>query len=395
MKKLITDDKMEQLLKSIEIGMSEASNSEKFKDYLKFQSKNYTHSVKNTLLANQQYFQQQIDKGLQPPLQTVGLFKGQDQWEELDRNIKPGEIPLEIFQPILKKKLLRDKEVAYVNYKSLKVGSNLTLNVVLRDVIYSGKGLYVYMLELISMSGKEVQGILRATSKTHLEFKMIYNIKGTIEQFRSIKQIAIKEVVSKKDLDMKEINYCGGFKLAPVFSEHQTYGKDIPNICERLEGVSEQAKALEEIMKQVIDIPITYEISDANGYYVPSKKIININGELMEDKYVYQRVKTLIHEYAHYLVDTTDCGEKINDIAEKNNGERYSLEELVAESVAFMVCEMHGIDTSSYSFEYLACWSCTNVKALKSVFDIIQRVYAKVIKEIIKVNDLDNDVFSN
>ncbi|MGL5353200.1 MAG: zincin-like metallopeptidase domain-containing protein, partial [Clostridium sp.] len=389
MKNLIAEEKMEQMLKSIEVGIMEVSNSEKFKDYLKFQSKNYSHSVKNTLLANQQYFQQQIDKGLQPPLQTVGLFKGQEQWEELERNIKPGEIPLEIFQPILKKKLERNKDVPYINYKSLKVGSNLTLNVVLRDVIYSGKGLYVYMLELVSLSGKEVQGILRATSKTPLEFKMIYNIKGAIEQFRSIKQLAIKEVVSKKDLYMKEISYCAGFKLAPVFSEHQTYGKDIPNICERLEGQSEQAKALEEVMKQVIDIPITYEPSDSNGYYVPSKKIININKQLLEEKYVCQRVKTLIHEYAHYLVDTTNCGEKIDEIALTHNGERYALEELVAESVAFMVCEMHGIDTSSYSFEYLACWSCTNVKVLKSVFDIIQRIYAKVIKEIIKVNDLD------
>lgn len=71
----------------------------------------------------------------------------------------------------------------------------------------------------------------------------------------------------------------------------------------------------------------------------------------------------------------------------KSGGDPYALEELVAESVAYMICSVHEIDTSSYSFEYLASWSCTNVKLLKSMFEIIQRIYSKTIKEIIEANN--------
>lgn len=395
MKNLIAEQKMEQMLKTIEVGVLEVANSDNFKEFLKFQAKNYVHSTNNVILANYQYQELQLHKGIEPPVQSVGLIKGIEQWNDIGREIIPGEVPLEIFSPIIKKKLDRNKDIPYINYKTLKVGSNVTTEVVLRDVIYSAKGLYVYMLELISMSGKEVQGLIRATSKKPLEFKKRYKTKGVIEQFRALKQLAIKEILSDDELEMKEISYCAGFKVTPVFSEHQTFGKEIPSICNRLIGELDQALELEDTMKKIIDIPITYEPSRSNGYYVPSEKIINVNKDLLQDKYVCQRVKTLVHEYAHYLVDTMNYSNKINELAEKNKAEAYALEELVAESVAFMVCSIHNIDTSSYSFEYLASWSCTDVKALKKVFEIIQRVYSKVIKNIIKENELEECVFNN
>lgn len=394
MKNLIAEEKMEEMLKSIESGIMTVSKSSNFREFLKFQSKNYSHSIKNIILANQQYIQLQLDNGGISPLRTAGIFKGQDQWNEIGREVNPGEVPLEIFSPIIKKKLVRDKEVAYINYKSLNVGSNVTATIILRDIIYSGKGLYVYMFEIIDFSGKEIQGILRATSKTALEFRKIYKVQGMIEQFKSIKQLAIKKIIDEMELDIQETSYCAGFKLTPVFSQHQTNGKDIPTICNRLVGESDQAADLEKIIKKIIDIPITYERARSNGYYVPSDKIININPELLEEKYICQRVKTLIHEYAHYLVDSMGYVEKIQDIAEENQGEAYALEELVAESVAFMVCNIHNVDTSNYSFEYIASWSCTNVEAFKKMFEIIQRIYTKVIKNIIKENELEGSVFS-
>ncbi|MEG0297531.1 MAG: zincin-like metallopeptidase domain-containing protein [Clostridium sp.] len=386
-KNLIAEDKMEQMLKNIEEGILGVANDENFKRFLKFQSKNYSHSIKNIILANQQYEMLQMERGGQPPLQSVGIFKGIEQWQELGRDIKPGEIPLEIFSPIIKKKLERDKKIPYVNYKSLKVGTKINLTVVLRDIIYSGKGLYVYMLEIVTMEGKEIQGLLRATSKSPLEFKKIYKAQGKIEQFRAVKQVALENVSILKELDIKETSYCAGFKLTPVYSQHQTFGDDIPTICNRLEGESANAAALEVVMNEIIDIPITYEQSNSNGYYVPGTKLININPELKNDKYICQRIKTLIHEYAHYQVDILKYNEKIDDISMKSGGDPYALEELVAESVAYMICSVHEIDTSSYSFEYLASWSCTNVKLLKSMFEIIQRIYSKTIKEIIDITN--------
>lgn len=392
-KNLIAEEKMEQMLKDIEKGILDVARSENFLNFLKFQSKNYCHSIKNTILANVQFQQLQIDKGGQPPLLTVGLFKGQEQWNEVGRDIKPDETPLEIFSPIIKKKLERDNSVPYINYTSLKVDAFTKAKVILRDIVYSNKGLYVYMVELIELDNIEVQGVLRVISKEPLEYKTIYNVSGKIDKYRSLKQLSITKIERISDLTINEKSYCAGFKLTPVFSQHQTYGKEIPSICNRLEGESESAQTLEKLLLELIDIPITYDMSRGNGYYVPSKKIININPELLEEKYICQRVKTLIHEYTHYKVDIMDFKDDIKEIADKSNATLYALEELVAESVAYMICNIHGIDTGKYSFEYLASWSCTDIKLLQKMLNIIQRIYSKVIKEIIQIDN--NNVENN
>src|SRR5699024_8189845 len=92
------------------------------------------------------------------------------------------------------------------------------------------------------------------------------------------------------------------------------------------------------------------------GSYTPAYKRIILRANLPP----LQRSKTLTHELAHALLhDRRDS--LWGDDEEQPN---YELGELEAESTAFLVCHQLGLDTSSYSFAYLAHWSRGNSQEL-------------------------------
>lgn len=85
----------------------------------------------------------------------------------------------------------------------------------------------------------------------------------------------------------------------------------------------------------------------AKGYYDQLEKKIVIRNGMSES----QTMKTAIHELSHALLHDKDTG------SEKDRAAERSVKEVEAESVAYVVCQYFGIDTSDYSFGYVAGWS--------------------------------------
>lgn len=139
------------------------------------------------------------------------------------------------------------------------------------------------------------------------------------------------------------------FKVVSTFDVSQTDGKEIPTISvNELVGDVEGYGVLLETLKEVCPVPITFEDikSDAKGYYHKADKRISIKEDMSE----VQTVKTLIHEMAHQKLHSLDTTEGVVKQTRESK-------EVEAESVAYVVCQHLGIDTSDYSFGYVAGWS--------------------------------------
>ncbi|SFV03618.1 ArdC-like ssDNA-binding domain-containing protein [Alicyclobacillus macrosporangiidus] len=136
-----------------------------------------------------------------------------------------------------------------------------------------------------------------------------------------------------------------GFRVVNVFDVSQTEGKPLPSLTEELTGNSEVAAKLLEALQHVIDVPVSFaETGKAKGYYDPSAHRIVIKPGMATD----QTAKTLIHEYVHSLLHHKDSDRK-----EK----RRSQVEAEAEGTAYVVANYFGLDTSDYSFGYVASWA--------------------------------------
>ena len=140
------------------------------------------------------------------------------------------------------------------------------------------------------------------------------------------------------------------FKATYVFDISQTSGKDLPEYVQDLEGEiePEQMTAMFDALRKAVGIPITFEDfpGNAHGYYSHSEDRIVIQTGMSDA----QTVKTGIHECAHKLLH--DKNLEIATVHSDRSGR-----EVQAESVAFIVAEHFGLDTSEYSFPYIAGWS--------------------------------------
>lgn len=138
------------------------------------------------------------------------------------------------------------------------------------------------------------------------------------------------------------------FKVVNTFDISQTDGQELPSLgVNELVGSIEGYGALFESLKQSCPVPITFEEipSGAKGFYHLEEKRIVIQEGMSE----VQNVKTAIHEMAH---------QKLHAIKpEIGQRQSRSSKEVEAESVAYVVCKHYGIDTSDYSFGYVAGWS--------------------------------------
>ena len=168
------------------------------------------------------------------------------------------------------------------------------------------------------------------------------------------------------------------FKVVSVFDVSQTDGKELPDIIvDELKGTVENYEAFFDALKQVSPVPISFEDipGGAKGFFSPVESRIAIQEGMSE----IQTVKTAIHEIAHAKLHTVKPDEKT---APEDRKDRHT-KEVEAESVAYTVCQRYGIETSDYSFGYIAGWSSgKETKELKSSLDTIRKTAAEMIEGI-------------
>ena len=168
------------------------------------------------------------------------------------------------------------------------------------------------------------------------------------------------------------------FKVVSVFDVSQTDGKELPDIIvDELKGTVENYEAFFDALKQESPVPISFEDipGGAKGFFSPVESRIAIQDGMSE----IQTVKTAIHEIAHAKLHAVNPDEKT---APEDKKDRHT-KEVEAESVAYTVCQRYGIETSDYSFGYIAGWSSgKETKELKSSLDTIRKTAAEMIEGI-------------
>jgi antirestriction protein ArdC len=278
-------DKIKELLDKVEKGVLEVMDSEKYKEYLKFQSMFHNYSTNNIMLIFSQ----------KPTATAVAGYKT---WQKLGRQVQKGEKGIKILAPCIIKKT---KEIEKIDPKTLK------------PIIDSETGKPIKTLETFEFSR---------------------------------------------------------FKKISVFDISQTEGKEVPSLITEIQTNSKNSDMIIKAIKKISEVPITFETikNGAKGYFLPKGNRICISEGMSKD----QTVKTMIHEYTHSILHGE--GDTNVDKATK---------ELQAESTAFIVSNRYGIDTSEYSFGYLASWSGgKDVKNLKQSFDIIQKTSHEIIEKL-------------
>ena len=205
--------------------------------------------------------------------------------------------------------------------------------------------------------------------------------------------ITIKEELEKLDpetqepmldeqghLIMEEVEIrMPNFKVLSVFDVSQTEGKELPDLAvEELTGEVKQYEIFMQALTEVSPVPIGYEeITDgAKGYYHLEDKRIALQTGMSQ----IQNSKTAIHEIAHATLHDID---RENPAPETEGRKDRKTKEVEAESIAYTVCQHYGIDTSDYSFGYVAGWSSDKeLKELKSSLQTIRSTSAALINAI-------------
>ncbi len=168
---------------------------------------------------------------------------------------------------------------------------------------------------------------------------------------------------------------CRQFRIEYVFDVSQTEGRELPTLNHELSGDVTQYNAIHAALKELSPVPIVFEPlpGTAKGCYSHMEQRIVIRPGMSQT----QTLKTMIHEIAHAKLHSLPVKKSIvRDAPQKDRSTR----EVEAESVAYVVCQHFGIDTSDYSFGYVAGWSKGRELAeLKSSLNCIRAAAAEII----------------
>ncbi len=284
-------EELEGMMGTLEQGVKDIFNSDRYKEYLNFCAKLPRYSVNNQILIMLQ----------KPDATMCQSFTG---WKEMNRFVKKGEKGIRIMAPApFKKEVEQDK---------------------------------------FDEDGHPV-----------------FDANG--DPVKETKEITVN-----------------AFKPVSTFDISQTEGDPIPMFCaDELTSSVEGYDQIFDALKSVIPVPITFEEigGEVKGYYHMEDNRIAIKEGMSQA----QTVKTVIHEAAHAILHSKDVIKNTDDKKTKNQ------KETEAESVAYIVCKHFGIDTSDYSFGYLASWSGDKeVPELKNSLETIRRTASDM---IIKVED--------
>ena len=220
-----------------------------------------------------------------------------------------------------------------------------------------------------------------------------YQVKTSIP----VHQKELDFTPAENEMEQKEITVTR-FKLGNVFDVSQTEGKELPKAINELTGDVKDYEDLYRAAKAVSmdnQVPISFEEikrESTNGYYSPDENRIVISKGLKGQE---QILKTIFHEMAHADLHRGTSAQYGDD--------QYRKQELQAESVAYVVANHFGFDTSSYSFGYLAIWAKDKngfedmVEQLqivqKEAKSLIDRMDAKL--ELVKNKTVTKDKFAD
>lgn len=170
-----------------------------------------------------------------------------------------------------------------------------------------------------------------------------------------------------------------------VFDVSQTEGEPLPQLVNELNGSVEAYQDLMQAIRDVSPFPVSFEEiqGGAKGFCDPVTQRIVIQQGMSEA----QSVKTAIHEVTHADLHAPEQNLILADRTDRRT------REIEAESTAFVVCEHYGIDTSDYTFPYLASWSSSKELAeLQSSLETIQKQAGDLIDKIdTRLTELQKD----
>lgn len=161
------------------------------------------------------------------------------------------------------------------------------------------------------------------------------------------------------------------FRPVYVFDVSQTSGDPLPTLASELNETVDSFEEMKGVLISISPVPVSFETINggANGYYSPTAGKIVIDERLPQ----LQMLKTMVHEIAHA---TLGHGSK------EDKWDRQT-KEVQAESVAYWVTQMIGLDTSDYSFGYISGWSKDKeVSELKESLDVIKQTADKISSSI-------------
>lgn len=194
-----------------------------------------------------------------------------------------------------------------------------------------------------------------------------------------------KVIVNENGQPEKVISY----RLVPVFDVSQTEGeKELPKLVYNIEKDLEDPKKFATYYRSIADfspVPIDIEpiSSTANGYYIPLKKRIVIKEGLGQ----VMTIKVMLHEITHARLHSNSSASFGDDV--------YRRQEFEAESVAYIVSDHLGLDTSDYSFGYLSSWTDRGndlshlTESLEKITNEAKKIITEMDETIEKIYTLD------
>lgn len=159
---------------------------------------------------------------------------------------------------------------------------------------------------------------------------------------------------------VKEKVFTNKFYVTSTFDISQTVGEPIPELS--YSGTSEKVEnygALKKVLEEIAPFPVEYtdELQEGcDGRCSYTAEQIYIRNDMEEAK----TVEVLIHEIGHaYMHDKTrfeEAKEHLKVISDRDS------REIQAESLSYIVTHKLGLDTSGFSFPYIAAWSSNHTE---------------------------------
>ncbi|HBE9724125.1 TPA: antirestriction protein ArdA [Clostridioides difficile] len=205
-----------------------------------------------------------------------------------------------------------------------------------------------------------------------------YKVKQEMKKIDPHTQQPIIGKDGKPVTEEKEITI-PAYKVVSVFDVSQTEGKELPDIAvDELMGDVERYRDFFAALEKTSPVPIGFEQipGSSHGYYHLEDKRIAIQEGMSE----LQTLKTAIHEIAHAKLHDIDLNAPENEQQPRVDRRTREVE---AESVAYTVCQHYGLNTSDYSFGYVAGWSSgRELSELKNSLETIRSAAAEIINSI-------------